>query len=1132
MSRARSNRRAGIVAAIVALPTIAMLAARADAGPDARRIELRSGERQEISLGDLTAGQTYRLLASVVGEPCGPSDRVEVVLDGIATDRITKTLHAGDPDVYLAYRPADDGAATLRLHRADGGRSSPVKIQVEWTRMDIPAADQPAFEAEPNDSWQQANELVLGRDVYGSADDVDYLDNRQEGRSGLDWFRFEVAEDRPILVYFQLELLDRDVSANMRAFTVDPTTNRPAPYPRGKDPMEVVHDRERQRYSKHLSRTFTRGTYYLEVNANHPDYILRTRVLPVPPYDDPHQAVEAGMHYIMNVGDAWFAQIPREGNRYVRAANLHETATRCTACHASSFSTEANLVAHRNGYPIRSRSAFQYVVDRLYHSPTPLYGNDGLYWQRFIAIPLESQGRQGGILLDYERQVAGRPTTVAGRFGPFLRAAWESRSDLPEDEFNGVIPLDSKFGFAWRDWRVLDELARRTGRADYRRAADRIVAIVGERASDLRAVGMQDRIHRLHAWWLMDREKFASKIKRETGRLLRFQNPDGGWSEGGEDDPGPSAVYTTGQLVWTLLRIGLPRDHPAIQKALRYLLAQQQDFGGWIQTTTHETFRTPMRETQYAVMALAEAYPLNSKPQSGWGNRDERPARLPRRDSLIHILDDLENLWDLPPADRAAYSRAIEPLLDDAEPLVRAAAAACLGRIGDAASAPRLVARLSDPSKFVWRSAAWALRRIGNEGRGQEAILAALTSPDPATRRGAARVFAYHFHGMDDRPTLIEPFFELTKDADLLTRLQAIRTLRQVFYRTADTATSRRVVQTYLARMSEPQQPVVSRALSEGLYILLDENLGGGVSLQKNVAELPESIRGRILEARRTFERDALLTPVFTALREGDDSRRAGVLRGFDGSFFKGRTYARVARGQIDVGNDREFGFLYRPPLVEREAAFRPLLGADLPPVARRQAVQLAAFFNLPEETRDPAIRGALERWARDADPGVRNAALASLEKPIEKARETEMKRVGAPADVRARPAPGPPSLATFRERINPLFYRAGEDGYSCADCHGNHTILRIAPADQKDAGEDAVTVNYHSVLKVIDLDEPEKSLLLRKALSPAGQGEADPTSPTGLTHIGGPRWSGPDHIAYRAILNWIRGGPDAPRSH
>ena len=182
---------------------------------------------------------------------------------------------------------------------------------------------------------------------------------------GLDWFRFEVTGEKPVLVYFQLDLLDRDVSANLRVYTVDSKTGRAEPYLTGKDPMEIVHDRERERYSKHISRTFTQGTYYLEVNANHPDYILRTRVLPVPPYNDPAQAVEAGMHYIINVGDAWFAQVPREGNIFIRADNIHDTATRCTACHPSSFSTEANLVAHRNGYPIRSKSNFQYVIDRL-----------------------------------------------------------------------------------------------------------------------------------------------------------------------------------------------------------------------------------------------------------------------------------------------------------------------------------------------------------------------------------------------------------------------------------------------------------------------------------------------------------------------------------------------------------------------------------------------------------------------------------------------------------------------------------------------------------------------------------------------------------------------------------------------
>ena len=361
---------------------------------------------------------------------------------------------------------------------------------------------------------------------------------RRKGKSGLDWFRFEVKDEKPVLVYFQLDLLDRDVSANLRVYTVDAKTGRPEPYLQGKDPMEIVHDRERERYSKHISRTFARGTYYLEVNANHPAYILRTRVLPVPPYDDPVKAVEAGMHYIMNVGDAWFAQVPREGNIYVRADNLHDTATRCTACHPSVFSTEANLVAHRNGYPIRSKSNFQYVIDRLYNSPTPLYGDDGLYWQRFIAIPLQAQGKQGGILLDFERQVSHQPTKTVERFAPFLQKAWESRRDMPADEVNGVIPLDSKFGFAWRDWRVLDELARRTGREDYAKPRQRIAAILGERAADRRIETLQDRIHRLYAWWLIDQARVRQQDQARDGGLMSLQNADGGWHEV-DTGPGP-----------------------------------------------------------------------------------------------------------------------------------------------------------------------------------------------------------------------------------------------------------------------------------------------------------------------------------------------------------------------------------------------------------------------------------------------------------------------------------------------------------------------------------------------------------------------------------------------------------------
>ncbi len=485
------------------------------------------------------------------------------------------------------------------------------------------------------------------------------------------------------------------------------------------------------------------------------------------------------------------------------------------------------------------------------------------------------------------------------------------------------------------------------------------------------------------------------------------------------------------------------------------------------------------------------------------------------------------------------------------------------------------------------------------------------------------------------------------------------------------------------------------------------------------------------------------------------------MLDGFDGSFFKGRYYARQPEAMIDVGNDREFGFLHHPSLAELEEAFSPLFEADLPAPSRRRALELASFFRLTSETEKPAIQMAILRGLSDPDPGVRAAArsIVSLELDISRIeddprrvalvrsalersdearqavlavigrnkhlaarpeiqaaiRRLVVHNVGLPAllpvlktpvvhdtevvslllrdwpklspaqrleaievllgrpalvDVaeprdpvmqvlrrgvtdpsaavrdrtlrgvnalpalwtgkgstalllsaladdaasisphgsdsrlvqgrvlesprcarvpqtaadrpgcsgaargpgdrrgararpdRAGPGPtgqgarrrpgaqgarltilaaqgvnpaevepdvrlGPPrllSFSTFRRRVNPLFYQASDDGYACVNCHQNHTILRItdAGAARGPSGEQ-IMINYNSALKVVNLGDPESSLLLRKPRSPQGQGGPEPDSRTGLTHVGGPRWENAEHPAYQAVLGWIR---------
>jgi hypothetical protein len=937
---------------------------------------LAPGGRLDIPLGRIEAGATYRAVVALRGA-IGERDRIVATFSAPDGRRISKTLHAGDPSLDLPYRPGISGEASLAVE--SNPASGPVGVLAAWSRLDVPAEDAPAIEAEPNDGWKEANPLTIGRPIYGSSDDVEYLDNPDEGRSGLDWFRFEVADDSPALVYFQLELADRDVSANLRVQKLDPASGLVSPFEAGKDPTEVVHDRERERYSTHLSRVVTKGTYFVEVNANHPEYILRTARHPVPPLADPARAVEVGLDYLLQAGDAWFAQVPREGNAFVRSTNLHDTATRCTACHASSFPTEASLVGLANGYPIRAKASMAYLMDRLANSPTPLYGTEGLYWQRFIAIPLQAQGKQGGILMDFEAKVLGRETAESARFGPFLRSAWRGRRALPADEVNGVVPLDSKFGLAWRDWRVLIEMARRSGRVAYAQAADAIADILDDPETDRQVETLQDRIHRLYAWWLIDKDHFAPRIEAEARALLALQNPDGGWHEQ-DRKPGPSAVYTTGQMTWTLLKVGYHRDDPRLARALAYLLATQQPFGGWFQTTTHENFRTPMRETRYAVEALAEAFPRADGPRQGWGNRDGRPARLPRGSGpIVPILDDLDNLWEVPEPDRSAFASAAIRLLKHSDPLVRARAADFLGRLEDSSAAEPLAGLLGDPAKQVGRSAAKALRRLGNRGQGIEAIRRALQSSEPDIRRGATRVFAYHFSGMDDRLDLADLLIERTNDPDLWTRLQALRSLRQWFYRSNDAAFRRRIVDAYLARMARPDEPVVRKALVEGMYILLDENLGGGVSLQKNLAALPEKSRKLALEGRMAVERDVLLGPILTALESANALQREGIVRSFDGSFFRGRSYARQPTGMLDVGNDREFGFLSEPSADLLARAFAPLLSSELSPEARRRAILMAEFFRVSSRTSDPVIQLALLDALADPDLGVREAAGKAL---------------------------------------------------------------------------------------------------------------------------------------------------------
>ena len=59
--------------------------------------------------------------------------------------------------------------------------------------------------------------IVLGKTVFASGDDAEYIPlpgtSRKaavEDTSNTDWYKFEFAGDKPKLVFFQIELMERD----------------------------------------------------------------------------------------------------------------------------------------------------------------------------------------------------------------------------------------------------------------------------------------------------------------------------------------------------------------------------------------------------------------------------------------------------------------------------------------------------------------------------------------------------------------------------------------------------------------------------------------------------------------------------------------------------------------------------------------------------------------------------------------------------------------------------------------------------------------------------------------------------------------------------------------------------------
>jgi len=76
---------------------------------------------------------------------------------------------------------------------------------------------------------------------------------------------------------------------------------------------------------------------------------------------------------------------------------------------------------------------------------------------------------------------------------------------------------------------------------------------------------------------LLEHRLQQGDVPARIDAILARQNPDGGWAWKQDH---PSDAYATGQALYVLNRLGRGRD-PAIGRAWRYLLATQEESGGW-----------------------------------------------------------------------------------------------------------------------------------------------------------------------------------------------------------------------------------------------------------------------------------------------------------------------------------------------------------------------------------------------------------------------------------------------------------------------------------------------------------------------------------------------------------------------
>jgi HEAT repeat protein len=848
-----------------------------------RTVHADQGPSKEIKLGNARPGTLYALTVAVK-DPAKllGTDAVQATVRDAQGEVESKWLHTADLDFYLTLSPRASGPVTVSLT----SKTSLPEISASLRKIvEVPGLSPAVIAAAPNGTWQTAQSFTFGQTIYGSDDERPYAPSKSEDNyaamlKGFQWFKFTFKGDKPQLVYFTLDVTDRDVPLDVDIFQPGKdATGQPdaVPFNTGEFVYQVEATQNYPGLYKFRTRILQPNhDYYIRVAGNHPAYQLRTSQFPVPPYADPHEAVRAGMDFLVNMGDSWLSNTPRRGSVALRTTMQHSETQLCIACHPAQFTTRGYLTAVHNGYAPTQRPSLEFLADRIYNNARPLYGEPDTNWVRVIytartvasRLPLITNQFEQNVTHDAPRQKFALP------YAEYLKIHYKGLTVMPGDEADGCEPDVSPFEIATQSWQTFDMVYKQTKNPGWLEARDHVeklaIAYVPKNMIDLN-------------WKIMlevaiDRARYQPQIDQLIEQLYSYESPQGAWPYPFDKKAKP-ADFISYNAVLALAQAGRrPETDEHMATAVKAMMAAQRQEGSWEGDPVYQGFNTPFRATQFAVMALSTLYPGTTEAKT-WGAGFPTPPAKLAKNNLPLLLSQLDQFWDLAP--EPVLKQIREVLTRSDQPLAREAAARALGHMADPGAMPALVQGLGDQTKMVQVASAYAIRMVLS--RRQDAapanrkyLIDALGASNPRTRWGAARVFNQHFKDLTGDKDLLAALEHAVNDPVPYVRFEAASGLWRWSYWQIDQPDMRRsTLETLATRLNVEDDAMVRRGLQESIYDLLDENTGYLTAWVR--ASATDQDRQRISDGYEVVAHDQAQV-LAKVLREGTPMGREALL--------------------------------------------------------------------------------------------------------------------------------------------------------------------------------------------------------------------------------------------------------------